>query len=78
MLACTLLHHELYNGGDIYLGQMDFQFCYNTTAFLSLSTIVLNSRDQHKNMVSHFFTSPQQASQYTIPKKTDWNTLVTL
>ena len=36
-----------------------------------LSTVVLNSRDRHKKMVSHFFVPPQHTSQYTLPEKAD-------
>ena len=38
VVVCTLIHCELYNGADIYLGQIDFQcfrmyIHYNTAAF---------------------------------------------
>ena len=30
-----------------------------------------------KNMASHFVMPPQHTSQYNLPEKTNWNTLVT-
>ena len=40
--------------------------------------IVLNSRDRHEKHGVPLFAPPQHASQYTLAKKTDRNTLVTL
>lgn len=46
--------------------------CYMTAATLytmPLSMIVLNSRDDTKNMAPYFYVSPQLASKYTSPEK---------
>ena len=50
--------------------------CYIATlsieSELSLSTIILNSRDRHeKTWRPIFLVPPQHASQYTLPEKTD-------
>ena len=36
MLLCVLLHHELYNKADIYLGQIDFRMFLYVFAILLL------------------------------------------